>query len=510
MSKFTPSEEASLKVITEELWKVSEPCTHWFPTDFSDFIQKHSRIYGCPEMYLGIPLIVTASHLSMHTTVWVDKYHQEPTVIYGLVGGGSGSNKSAALRMFTDMIDRIRGPIKFDTGTNDGLMLALQQNSRAIASMNDEFATFVNNLEQTSGGVDKCRVLSLFNATTWSKYTKTNGIIMVEDPRFNLLGFSQSHNVIDFAQKNLSDGLFQRFLCGVPEEVYVYRKEIKEEIANAVSTINLEEILKILFQFCSTKDVVIRLSEDAENAYDEFYDETVDFRRENSSASDEISVISKARGLSLRLAGIICLLRTSLDKFAKKNINEVSTSMLEETSLQPSQCTMSSTSNQPLPNSTPVNDDEDPIITKEDYKMALNIVRYSVKVAKIIINKKHDNAATTKQKQKAVSSKARQEQIPVPEPSEITMEYLLCNHVHVKNLLCKEDSTRISDITRLKTYPNQCGGRIPAVKFVRGLELNGLGKYSPGSDCFKRYNPEDDNCPDREGVKRKWQRLNFN
>lgn len=61
------------------------------------------------------------------------------------------------------------------------------------------------------------------------------------------------------------------------------------------------------------------------------------------------------------------------------------------------------------------------------------------------------------------------------ESSKITMEYLIYNQTHVKNLL-KKNETKLKEITRMKTCPNH------------GLAANGLGKYFPNSDAFKQFN----------------------
>ena len=315
----TPTDEATVKNITEELWKVSNSCKQWFPKEIHDWVFEHARRLGVPEMYLSIPLLITVSHLSMHTIIELDKLHKEESILYGIVGGDSGSNKSGALKMFSGMIDRIRTPIKFDTGTSDGLRLALLKNKRAVISMNDEFATFLENLD-CSGGLERSRVLSLYNALAWGKWTKTDGLKTIEDPRFTLFGFSQIENVIEFAKKNLTDGFFQRFICAIPEEVFVYRKEQKEAIQNLDDVIDLEAVMKIVYDTCKDRDLVIKLSKEADDLYDHHYDKCVDFRKENTGKKNERSIVSKSRGLVLRIAGIIALLRNSMDIHLRKQV----------------------------------------------------------------------------------------------------------------------------------------------------------------------------------------------
>ena len=166
------------------------------------------------------------------------------------------------------------------------------------------------------------------------------------------------------------------------------------------------------------------------------------------------------------------------------------TQVSEEFSTDPS----SSSTEVPSPDNEIINE---PVISLDDFQQAMAIIKYSVETSMAIIKK------SDRQLKKPASAPKK---MPIPEPEEITMEYLINNQTHVKNIL-KDDETRLNEITRMKNYPNQSGGRVPALKFVKGLAANGLGKYSPNSDAFKRYNPNAEICPDRENVKRKWGRL---
>ena len=147
-----------------------------------------------------------------------------------------------------------------------------------------------------------------------------------------------------------------------------------------------------------------------------------------------------------------------------------------------------------VPHSEKIKEDPtDPIITKDDFQMAVNIAKFSVKNSLVIMQKNQKD-----------ENNAKQEKIPIPEPSQISMEYLISHQTHVKNIL-RTPEIQIKDITRMKNYPNGSGGRVPALKFVKGLEMNGLGTYCKDSDSFKRFHPDDDESSD--DVKTKWQRL---
>jgi hypothetical protein len=133
------------------------------------------------------------------------------------------------------------------------------------------------------------------------------------------------------------------------------------------------------------------------------------------------------------------------------------------------------------------------IIKKDDFLMAKEITKFCVSNSMIIIRKNEQ-------------SKFKKDKGDVPEPSEITIEYLMSYQSQVRNIL-RNNEIKINDITRMKCYPTGKGGRLPAIKFVKGLEINGLGKYSKEADSFKRFHPDDEECPDRDEVKSKWQRL---
>ena len=319
---FTPTEECLLANTKEDLYKLPSTCEDWFPREIYHWIKEHAMRLGVPEVYLSIPLLVTTSHLAMHSVVKLDEYHDEQMILYGLVGGDSGSNKSGSLRMFSDMIDRIRPSTKFDTGTSDGLRLALQKNQGAVLSMHDEFSTFTENLDKTNGGIERSRILKLYQALPWGKWTKTDGTITIDDPRFNLIAFSQIENIIEFGRKNLNDGFFQRFLCACPEEIFVYREEQKKALINVKNTINMEEILKIVYNSCKERNFSITLSDAADDLYTKVYNDAVDYRKNNREPrnKDERAVVSKSKIFVLRIAGAIALIRESMNLLMRKQV----------------------------------------------------------------------------------------------------------------------------------------------------------------------------------------------
>ena len=145
----------------------------------------------------------------------VNEYHKELLIIYGIVAGRSGTNKSTALGCIADMIEEFRPASTFDSGTMDGLMRSMNKDKGCMLSVNDEFAHFIENFDcGSTGNGEKSRILTLYNGSNWSKKTKTSEYVKIEDPHFNLVGFTQHHFLMQFAQniQNLKDGFFQCFL----------------------------------------------------------------------------------------------------------------------------------------------------------------------------------------------------------------------------------------------------------------------------------------------------------
>ena len=131
----------------------------------------------------------------------MNEFHKEPLIIYSIIAGRSGTNKSAALGLISELIENIRPTSIFDSGTIDGLEKSLTENKGSVISVNDEFSNFVENLDRGStGNGEKSRILTLYNGSNWSKKTKTSGCFTIEDPRLNIVGFTQPYYLFHFAR----------------------------------------------------------------------------------------------------------------------------------------------------------------------------------------------------------------------------------------------------------------------------------------------------------------------
>ena len=177
-------------------------------------------------------------------------------ILYGLVVGRSGTNKSASLKKIIDLVDDIDNksgnlPHTFESGTLERLMKSMRENDGCVLAVHDEFAAFNDSLDKgCSGSSEKARYLSLYSGTNWSKKTKTNGNTDMIDPRFNLIAYTQPYYATQFAQNNFYDGFFQRFLLSVPEEVFITMQKKKEYLSEYEDVINMQQCLKAIYTLC--------------------------------------------------------------------------------------------------------------------------------------------------------------------------------------------------------------------------------------------------------------------
>eukprot|EP00111_Clytia_hemisphaerica_P007161 TCONS_00020809-protein len=269
MSKYPPIDSSSYQKAVKAAWGVPFDIKQCFPEEISNWITYKATILGVPKSYLAIPLIIGTAYCAQHATISYEDLHCEPVILYGLVVGRSGTNKSASLKIILDMIssiDNLSGnlPHTFDTGTLEGLMKSLQDNDGCLMAVHDEFASFNDALDKgSSGSSEKSRYLSLYSGTSWSKNTKTKGKSDVIDPRLSLIAYTQPYYATQFARNNFYDGFFQRFLLSMPDEVFISMKDKKLCMAEKQNLIDMKNVLSTIYTECRKEPKDMQLNNEA-------------------------------------------------------------------------------------------------------------------------------------------------------------------------------------------------------------------------------------------------------
>ena len=226
-------------------------------------------------------------------------------------------------------------------------------------------------------------------------------------------------------------------------------------------------VMNNIYNRCVNQPLVLTLNHDAVELYENFHDSVVDFRKEDSFEESRLSVKSKSLGLVMRVAGIISLLRSSVLDISKVNVIEI-----------------------------------DNFVTGEDFRMASLIVDVSVNTAFSLL-RKQVKRSSSKVESKVIKS-------PLPEPENFSIENAQQHQRLVKKII-SQPTIPLSIVSRDKIYPviNGVSGSQVGTKFLRGLQNIGLGQISPVSKTFKRCHPDDENCEDRDELKKKYKRLNL-
>ena len=86
--------------------------------------------------------------------------------------------------------------------------------------------------------------------------------------------------------------------------------------------LDMQKLLNTLYNLSAKKDIIMVLDDEAEELYDQHHDDATTFRKNNIFEERRVSSMSKSIGLSMRLAGIICLLRNVISILDEQEENE--------------------------------------------------------------------------------------------------------------------------------------------------------------------------------------------
>ena len=384
-----------------------------------------------------------------------------PIILYSLISGRSGTNKSSCISLLRSIIQSLRtlddGHDKqhiFDSGTIEGLMSTLNENNGSVLCAVDEFSSFLDAMDKNSNGnVERSRYLSLWSGSTWSKKTKHGGHIQITEPRFQFVGFNQNYFLLNMVMNNNHfDGFLPRFLVATPKEEYITLKE-KVDAAKSECQIDMQSVFNRIFQTFFNSGYTFNLDEESLQLFSSYHDNDVlEFRKADVFEDVKSMIKSKSVGNVLRVAGIQCALRAAI-----KNTE------IDKTDL---------------------------VIIKEDMERALVLVKYSLECLFSLID-------TTKESSKT----GKKRYLEMPDPLTMDSEFLSLHKSKIQKIFNQGTvEVPVSTITRNHLCP-QIGGKTNADdvrKFLKGLELNGLGELKNDTKekaVFKLVDKENTNDP---------------
>lgn len=433
-------------------WDVPLDLDNTFPPEIAEWINKKSQELGVPFLYIAYPFLTAAAYTLGVSHVSVSDSYMEPIILYTLVSGRSGTNKSGSLSLVKKLIEGLKMKRKqkcFDSGTLEGLLNTLRENDGSVFAAVDEFSTFLDSLDRGSNGnADRARYLSLWSGSSWSKRTKLDGLEEITEPRYQMTSFYQNYFMISHIANDVHyDGFFSRFLIASPSEVYVtLQKKIGAALAD--DPIPMEDVFSVM-NSCFGDGFQFRLDEEALNLFSQYHDiEVLQYRKDELFEDTKSMIKSKSIGNLLRVSGVQAALRFSLHAVQNTDDQDIIDAM------------------------------DSIIITKDDMQRALAIVSYSVRCLFALIDATKTKNASTTLKRK----------LEMPSSVEMDEEFICLHKSKVKKLIdsASNGEIMVATVTKNHIYP-QIGQKPTsddARKFLRGLQLHGLGKLVDAEKKF--------------------------
>ena len=433
-------------------WAIPIDSRNWFPEVIDEWVEKKITELGVPYPYIAFPLITAVAYCMGESYVTVHPKYHEAVIIYSLVAGRSGTNKTASLALFSNIVKNLIFENDeehtdhqhiYDSGTMAGLLSTLVGNNGKVLASVDEFSSFIDAMDKnTKNKDDKTRYLSLHSGASWTQKLK-NSLDHIENPRFHFMSFIQNFPLNNLVMKeNHSEGFLPRFIIATPKEAFTTFNE-KLEASNTLDNICMQDVFQMIFSNYFMETTYFSMHDDAKEIYRHYHDEVVlKERLENQFDDIKTTVLEKCKSNLLRISAVMCVLRNT--------INIMST------------------------DGTYVN-----CITKEDMSNALHIINYSSKCLFTLNNMEESTKDTTTAK----------EDLGLWHVDE---EFLMLHKHKVKRIFqhpkTKDNSLLISQFTKDHLYPQLGGkkdskgrkGSLQATHFAKGLANNNLGHYIDG------------------------------
>ena len=488
-SKMNDLSEENYRKILKKCWAVpgiaSSGNGNSFPEPVNLWVSTKSNSLGVPYEYIAYPLLSAISYSMGTSFVNVTSKYKEPIIVYTLVAGRSGTNKSASLELAKNLvrsisqIDDDTEPL-FDTGTLEGLLSQLKVNDGSILCAPDEFSSFVDGMDKHStGNSDRARYLSLHSGSSWSKRIK-GGNLELKNPRFNFCSFIQNYPLAQsMTNANHYEGFYPRFLIATPAEVFtkfaekVHNSEIQQEI-------DMNKVIQRIYDDYHPGINYINLSKEATELLADYHDNVVVRHREEMPFEDmKTMVLSKSISNLIRVSAIISAIRVAAAEVSVAVVPPLpSATSVIPTGISPSGT--DSVSEMPsIVDEEPTAEElvvKEKIILGDDMKMALRFIKYSVDCTVIL---------------SSVDKPKKIAQRKLPNPNIVDDEYIIMHKTKVKKMhshkLCINNCIPLSVITKDHLYPQLGGvtGKDLAINFLKGMTNVGLGSFV--EDCPKPY-----------------------
>lgn len=243
-----------------------------FPSIIQDIIIGLRESMGFPIDYTALAMLAAVSTaIGSSTRIRNFDNWMEPCILFSVIVGEPGTNKShplsAILKPLLD-IDKaeyesykakyadyerrlqlqqgkkseddededlqrpIRRQIIVDDVTIEALMQIMDENPRGVCLYNDEFSSFLDNMDRYTHGSSEQAYLSMFNGNPISKNRKGEKLsLRINDPFITITGTIQLGIITDLMEgRRKKNGFFERLVFAYPKkEIFPLWKDLRKK-----------------------------------------------------------------------------------------------------------------------------------------------------------------------------------------------------------------------------------------------------------------------------------------
>lgn len=324
-----------------------------YPPMIQDIIIGLRESMGFPIDYSGVAMLAAASTaIGISTRIQNFDNWLEPCIIFAVIVGQPGTNKSHPLsailkplfdidkanyeqykveyaeyerkiqqssgKKSEDGSDDLKRPVRrqliVDDVTIEALLQIIDENPRGVCLYNDEFSSFLENMDRYTHGSSEQTYLSMFNCKPISKNRKGDKCsLRINMPFLNITGTIQLGIITDLMEgRRKKNGFFERLVFAYPkQEVFPLWKDLRRRDSDSYYK-TWGKIVNDMFNIANKRIAeggrILTLSEEACEALDEWQQKNIDRLKDERNGNIR-DMYSKAAIYILRF----CLLLHEFD-----------------------------------------------------------------------------------------------------------------------------------------------------------------------------------------------------
>ena len=246
-----------------------------FPPMIQDIVIGLRESMGFPIDYTALAMLAAVSTaIGSSTRIKNFDNWMEPCILFAVIVGEPGTNKShplsAILKPLLDIDkseyesykvkyadyerrlqmqqgkknegeedDDLQKPIRrqliVDDVTIEALMQVMDENPRGVCLYNDEFSSFLDNMDRYTHGSSEQAYLSMFNGKSISKNRKGEKLsLRINDPFITITGTIQLGIITDQMEgRRKKNGFFERLIFAYPKKEILHLSELEYKFYQA-------------------------------------------------------------------------------------------------------------------------------------------------------------------------------------------------------------------------------------------------------------------------------------